>query len=343
MDRSLLAHLTCPRSGQPLNLFGERVVGESVVSGELSGGGRRFPIFEGIPIFVDAETLDDQTLRSFDRKWAQHRYYREHTSRFYTQWYLERYGFYSEDGLREALREAQFILDAGTGAGRDAANLARFSEARVFAIDMSREALDTASKALSSPRLGFVHADLHELPFPDGFFDVINCDQVIHHTPNPRAAFEALSRKLRIGGQVCCYVYRKKAPVREFTDDYVRERIRELPAEQAIRACESITKLGRNLASLGVTIDIEEDIPLLGLRKGQMNLQRFFHWNLFKCFWNDEFDFFTNNIINFDWYHPEYCFRFAPDEFRAWFESGWEILAWDVQEAGISCRARRSC
>jgi hypothetical protein len=70
-------------------------------------------------------------------------------------------------------------------------------------------------------------------------------------------------------------------------------------------------------------------------------LQRFFHWNVMKCFWNDEFDFFTNNIINFDWYHPEHCFRYEPEEFKAWFAHGWEIETFDVQEAGISCRARK--
>ncbi len=85
----------------------------------------------------------------------------------------------------------------------------------------------------------------------------------------------------------------------------------------------------------------EEDIPVLGIYKGKTDLQRFIHWNVMKCFWNDEFDFLTNNIINFDWYHPENCFRFEPAEFRQWFADGWEIEAWDVREAGISCRARK--
>ena len=31
-----------------------------------------------------------------------------------------------------------------------------------------------------------------------------------------------------------------------------------------------------------------------------------------KCFWNDDFDFFTNNVINADWYHPIHCFRYTP-------------------------------
>jgi hypothetical protein len=70
-------------------------------------------------------------------------------------------------------------------------------------------------------------------------------------------------------------------------------------------------------------------------------LQRFIHWNVLKCFWNEEFDFFTNNVINVDWYHPQHCFRFEPEEFRAWFDEGWRIEAWDVRDAGISCRARK--
>ena len=37
-----------------------------------------------------------------------------------------------------------------------------------------------------------VHADVNRLPFPDEFFDFINCDQVIHHTPDPPVTFENL-------------------------------------------------------------------------------------------------------------------------------------------------------
>ena len=51
---------------------------------------------------------------------------------------------------------------------------------------------------------------------------------------------------------------------------------------------------GRALARLNATVEIEEDIPILGIRKGTIDVQRFFHWNIMKCFWNDDFDFFTN-------------------------------------------------
>lgn len=286
-------------------------------------------------------TLADQTLGSFNQKWARHRYYREHTRGFYTHWFLDRYGFFDIHRLQESLGSATNILDAGTGSGRDALNFLENSSATVFAVDTSWEALSVARRQIADPRLVFVHADLHQLPMPDGFFDFINCDQVIHHTPRPRDAFNALTRKLKPGGQMCCYVYRRKSPIREFTDDYVRERISHMPADEALALCEGFTKLGQTLSQLKLTLNIEEDVPFLGIRKGPIDLQRLFHWHIMKCFWNDEFDFFTNNIINLDWYHPEHCHRFEPNEFRSWFDHGWDILAWDVQEAGISCRARR--
>lgn len=342
MQEQLITSLVCPVTGRGMRCKATAVVEGDVIAGDLRAeSGPAFAIREGIPSFVETDGVSTQTIRSFAQKWAKHRYYRAHTARFYTEWYLDRYGFYDVEGLRNFLKPMRNILDAGTGAGRDASNFVEHSTANVFAVDTAWDALDVARRELRNPRLSFIHADLHKTPFSDGFFDFINCDQVIHHTPDPKLAFETLARKLKPGGVICCYVYKKKAVLREYTDDYIRERISKLPADEALAFCESITKLGRTLAGLRTTVEVEEDIPVLGIKRGPVDLQRLFHWNILKCFWNEEFDFFTNNLINFDWYHPEFCFRYEPAEFRAWFEKGWEIQAWDVQDAGISCRARK--
>ena len=341
LKRSALGQLVGPETQARLRLDTGDVSGDDVNEGALLENDVAYPIREGIPSFVDDRLSEDQTIRSFSQKWATHRYYREHTRSFYTDWYLERYGFGDLDGLRAVIGALGFVLDAGTGSGRDALNFAEQSSATVYGVDTAWDALALARREIDHPRLAFVHADVRHLPFRDDFFDFVNCDQVIHHTPAPRETFEHLRRKLKPGGQVCCYVYRKKAVLREFCDDYVRERIADLPIDEALRTCEAITRLGRTLANLEATVEIEDDIPILGISKGTIDLQRFMHWNVLKCFWNDEFDFFTNNVINCDWYHPKHCFRFEPDEFRAWFDEGWEILAWNTREAGISCRARK--
>lgn len=342
MQKSAISHLVSPHTLEPLVLTATTVTDGDVVEGTLRAASedREYPIVQGVPRFVPAETASDQTVRSFAQKWAAHRYYREHTRAFYTKWYLDRYDL-GEAGLRGLLQGAKLILDAGTGSGRDAQNFAENADGQVFGVDTAWDALTTASGAVKLPNLAFVHADVNKLPFPDESFDFVNCDQVIHHTPDPPTTFKNLGRKLKVGGQVCTYVYRKKAVIREFVDDYVRERIKDMPIDQALQLCEGFTRLGKAFADLKATVTIDEDIPILGIKKGTQDVQRFLHWNVLKCFWNDDFDFFTNNIINFDWYHPTYCFRYEPEEFRAWFASGWEILAWDEQEAGISCRARK--
>jgi len=335
-----LKQLVCPETGESLRVNVVQRDGDTPMEGVLrSAAGRTYPLRGGIPEFVSDRDAESQTVRSFRQKWGKHNYYREHTRKFYTEWYLQRYGFVDDAGLRRFLADKQFILDAGTGSARDALNFAELSRATVFGVDTAREALEVARREVNHPGVALVRADVTRIPFADEFFDFINCDQVIHHTPDPRATFEHLRTKLKTGGTICVYVYKKKAAIREFVDDHVRAHVSRLPVDDALAICEGFTKLGKTFADLKMMIEIEEDIPVLGIKRGRYDLQRFIHWNVMKCFWNDEFDFFTNNIVNFDWYHPEYCFRFEPDEFRAWFDSGWEIQAWDVQDAGISCRA----
>jgi SAM-dependent methyltransferase len=337
MVKTALSHLVSPVRLAPLTLEATSTSGEDVREGTLRAGDESYPIVDGIPRFVPAEVETEQTVRSFAQKWEKHRYYREHTEAFYARWYLERYALASH---AELVGGARFVLDAGTGSGRDAALFAKNGDALVYGVDTAFDALRLASADVALDNLAFVHADIHHLPFPDDFFQVISCDQVIHHTPDPPAAFQRLRKKLAPGGQICCYVYRKKAVIREHVDDYVRARIQGMPIDEALAACEGITRLGKALSDLHAAIEVP-DIPILGIKAGRHDLQRFVHYNVLKCFWNDDFDFFTNNVVNFDWYHPVHCHRYEPAELRAWFDDGFEILAWNEQEAGTSCRARR--
>ena len=174
MNESALKCLVCPDTLAPMRLRVVEQTDGQVVEGTLvSADKRSFPIRQGIPSFVGKDAAVDQTVLSFAQKWAKHRYYREHTRRFYTQWYLDRYGFFELDHLRGFLSGMSNILDAGTGSGRDAVNFAEHSTATVFAVDTAWEALEVARKQIAEPRVAFVHADLHRLPFPDGFFDFI--------------------------------------------------------------------------------------------------------------------------------------------------------------------------
>ena len=70
------------------------------------------------------------------------------------------------------------------------------------------------------------------------------------------------------------YVYKKKAPIREFVDDHIREQIQDLEPSQVWNKLKPLTKLGKTLGDLNIEIDIKESIDLLKIAWGKINLQR---------------------------------------------------------------------
>jgi SAM-dependent methyltransferase len=157
-----------------------------------------------------------------------------------------------------------------------------------------------------------------EAPFADEFFDLVIADGVLHHTPDTRAAVQALYRKVAPGGQFFFYVYRKMGPTRRFSDQYIREYFTKLEIEECYEACEGLTELGRELSRLNAKITLEKPIPILDIPAGVHDVQRLLYYNFVKCFWNDAFDYETNNMVNFDWYHPHYAWQHDQEEVAVW-------------------------
>jgi arsenite methyltransferase len=348
MNRRMLTALCDPETGGALTLEAADGVGERVLRGTLvSTTGRRYPIEDGVPNLVGAEWLVEgqpDTVDSFSYKWSRASHYREATREHYHRWYLERYGFADDAELERWLNGHARILDAGTAHGRDAETYARACpQAEVFGIDIS-SGVALAERDLGHlPNVGFARADIMRLPFPPRFFDFIGCDQVIHHTPDTREALRRLLRHLAVGGHVSFYVYRQKAPIREWTDDFLRSHTVDMPPDECWRFSEAITKLGKALTDLHATVDVPEDIPLLGIRAGTHDVQRLLYWHVLKCYYNDTLDWDSNVATNFDWYHPRHAHRHTEDEVRAWCrEERLEIEHLSVQESGISVRARLS-
>jgi hypothetical protein len=100
-----------------------------------------------------------------------------------------------------------------------------------------------------------------------------------------------------------------------------------------------MTHFGKALSDLHVKFEVPEDISVLGIKAGTYNLQRFFYYHIFKCFWNERFNFDENNLVNFDWYHPAYAHRHTGKEVKAWYQkAGLELVHLDISESGITAR-----
>ena len=173
-----------------------------------------------------------------------------------------------------------------------------------------------------------------------GKFDFIYCQEVLHHTPEPERALQNLSSLLTKGGEIAIYVYIKKAPVREYVDDYVRGKISNLSYEEAIQVCGQITELGRVLHQQHIAIKVPK-VEVLGIEEAEHDLQRFIYHFFMKCFWNPNLSFQENAAINYDWYHPQIATRHTVEEVRGWFtRSKLKIIHENVDFYGITLRGK---
>jgi SAM-dependent methyltransferase len=299
----------------------------------------------GIPRFVRTDDAGQkQTESSFAFKWGRTESYDGGAMRsVFQEWFLARYGFASSQDA-QAYFAPKRVLDAGCGSGFSAAIWMPPGgpSGGFVGMDISG-AVDVARQRLGADgRCDFVQGDVLSPPLRRGSFDAIVSEGVLHHTPSTKGALLSLSPLLASGGEFLFYVYRKKAPVREFTDDYVREQIAKLPPEEAWNALRSLTLLGKALADLRTEVEVPEDVPLLGIQKGKHDVQRLIYWHFAKMFWNPAYSVEENNHINFDWYHPRYSHRQTEAEVRRWCdEAGLDIERFHPEESGFTVRARR--
>ena len=183
----------------------------------------------------------------------------------------------------------------------------------------------------------FMQADIANLPLPEQSVDVIFSEGVLHHADSPADAFAALARLLKPGGRFMLYVYRRKGPIREFSDDYVRERLQGMTPEEAWQALMPLSRLGQALGDLDVDVVVPEAIDLLGIPAGRTSVQRLFYWHVFKAFHDPALTLDELNHINYDWYAPKNAHRQTPEQVRAWCAgSNLEVEREVVESAGIT-------
>jgi SAM-dependent methyltransferase len=289
----------------------------------------------------------NQTKDTYSFKWEKRDTYESDVVKSrHKAWLFEKYCDNDPDRLRQWLScERKIILDVGCGSG--------FSSLLFFGdylkhhdylgIDIS-DAVNVAKKRFQEAGYpgDFLQMDLINLPIPDESIDIIFSEGVLHHTDCTEKSLKSLAKKLKLGGRFLFYIYGKKGVIREFTDDYIRECLRNMTDEEAWKALEPLTKLGIVLGELNIDLEIPEDIPFLGIRKGKVDIQRFFYWNVLKQFYHPEFSFNEMNHINFDWFRPLNCHRHTPEEIKDWCgKASLKIEHINVQEAGITVVAIR--
>jgi SAM-dependent methyltransferase len=168
-----------------------------------------------------------------------------------------------------------------------------------------------------------IQGDITKPAGSSGLFDYILCRAAIHRTPDPAATYRIFANQLAPGGAIAITAYAKKAPMREAVDDALRHRIVPMESDAAFAVANQLTRLGRDLQACGDRIAITADLPFLGIKAGSYSVQSFIYQHFIKCWHNPAFSERHYDLVNFDWYHPPYAYRFELDELERWpAESG---------------------
>ncbi|MFN2599460.1 MAG: class I SAM-dependent methyltransferase [Pyrinomonadaceae bacterium] len=211
---------------------------------------------------------------------------------------ITREEFEAQTGISPRELRGKTVLDAGCGGGRFVELLSEHG-AQVVGVDMDGVGLRQANEQLADcAGAHFVQADLFNLPFRPGAFDLIYSLGVLHHTPDPRLAFMSLTRLLKAGGQIAIWVYPKseRTPV----SDLLRPVTTRIPKNSLYWIAWAVT------ASYG---------PFLKIPRLKGRLRALLYST--RLPWHEERSWRVHSFL--DWYGPKYQFKFSPEELESWF------------------------
>ena len=349
MKLAILKFLRCPSCRKPLNLKSKKKQNGEIKDGALTClNNHQYPIVDFIPRLTIKKSKkyssQSQVKESFTNKWQMWPKFNKWYKEFFDNWFMRKIGISNKKDFARYFSKKKMILDVGTGLGTKVETMSKLSKGEIFGIDIAGGSIEAAYKNTKKyPNAHIIQADIFNLPFKKEIFDFIVSDGVLHHTPDTKKAFLKLIPFLEKGGDIAIHVYKKMGPIREFTDDYIRNFSAKLTPQECYQFCKPFTELGKSLDKMNIEINIPKDIPILDIKNGRYPLQRFVYYVMFQCFWNPNLSFKDNNLVNFDWFHPRYAQRHTPEEVKSWFrEAGLKkIRRFITNPSGISMMATK--
>jgi SAM-dependent methyltransferase len=295
MKAALLQWLRCPQCQAPF---------QPAATTLTCLNGHAFPIRYGVPRFVPNAGYTD----SFSYEWQ----------RFRTTQLDSRTGRTdTRDRLQASLNfpladlNGKLVLDAGCGVGRFAEIVNAYGGEYV-GVDYSLAINAAYANVGHLDRVHLLQADLFNVPFADDVFDLIISLGVLHHTPDPRAAFSKLPRVLKPGGALSVTVYDAGNKVYVANSRFWRRFTTRMPR-----------RLLHALSYAAAPLYYLWRLPLVGsaLRTiAFISLERDWRWRV---------------LDTFDWYSPRYMSWHTHPEVFSWYkENG--LVDIEVLEPSVS-------
>ncbi len=273
MNPDLISLLRCPRCQGNLAVEGDPA--RALTCRSCSGS---YPIVGGIP-----RLSRDSYAESFGRQWNRYDVMRPEE---------DEATFLVKTGVAASNLAGRRVLDAGCGGGRYA-RLVGGHGAGVIGVDLSSAVNKAAALCAELPDVAIVQADLLDLPIAESAFDLVYSIGVLHHTPDPRRAFAEIARRVKPGGRLVVWLYRRNTAPQEWLNSGLRAITTRLPARVLEPVCAGLGALG--------------SVPIINRTLNKVaNFSSHSDWTLRVC-------------DNFDWYAPRFQSHHTPEELKRWF------------------------
>ncbi|HAO00121.1 MAG TPA: ubiquinone biosynthesis protein UbiE [Planctomycetaceae bacterium] len=179
------------------------------------------------------------------------------------------------DDLLAAGPVAGDVLDLGTGTALIPIELcSRVGGCRVLAADMAVAMLELAKYRIEAAgqrqRIHLAQCDAKRLPQPDGTFDLVISNSIVHHIPDPAICLSEMVRVTKPGGRLF---------VRDLMRPESAERVDALVALHAATADERQKRLLTESLHAALTLDeIRDLVAALGFDRASVEATSDRHW-----------------------------------------------------------------
>lgn len=203
MTPILLNYLCEPNTKASLHLVkAVRDADGNIESGELvAPSGKRYPIKNGIPRFVDCAPTESVT--SFGDEWNYFNF-----TQFKAHWLTHTVA--NTFGSTSAFKD-KFIVDAGGGSGAQSKWFAEYGARHVILLELSHAIDDVVKRNLSGLRnVDAIQCSIDSPPIRDRSIDgIVYCHNVIQHTESVEKTARALFALAAEGGELVFNCYPK--------------------------------------------------------------------------------------------------------------------------------------
>jgi uncharacterized protein YbaR (Trm112 family)/ubiquinone/menaquinone biosynthesis C-methylase UbiE len=203
MKEKLLDLLACPSCGGDILLaYASKYEDKEIIEGVLSCRkcSREYRIVRGVPRFADLAKIDQdkaETAENFGWQWT-------HFTQEDTKYSDQFLGWLQP--VKPGFFKDKVVVEGGCGKGRHTKLAAEWGAKDVVGVDLGDGVESAFALTRDMPNAHIVQCDIFKLPLKRSF-DYAFSVGVLHHTPDPKAAFLSLASKVKKGGNISAWVY----------------------------------------------------------------------------------------------------------------------------------------